>query len=281
MAAEELNKSIDELIDQVFSEESSSEDSVEKSIDIAGDADTKADEAANKAPKAMKDEARGAGRPKQISDIPQSDTDGRRDSEYDGSISEMAKDKDQEEIDQVSDMSQVEEKGRMGGKAQAPKMKPFMKSLSEEEYEEYQALKKAKEDAEAEELKKAEAQKQEDLIKSVVERTAEKVSAQYKEEVEGLKKSLAESNEMVKAMAEAPRTAKSVTGIEQLEKSSDAPKQSAAETLSKSEVKDIALEAFEKGVITEDEAIEIDNNGFIFNEQAMNRFKAYVEKKYS
>lgn len=276
MVTEELNKSIEALINEVFAE-----GTVEKSIEIAKDATTKADQAVSKAPKGQSDDSRGAGRPKQISDVPDKDEDGKRDGEYDGAISEASKEKDQAEIDQVSDMSQIEEKKRMGNKSKAPKMAPFKKSLSEAEYEEYQALKKAQEDAKVEELKKAEENKQEELIKSVVERTAEKVAAQYKGEVEGLKKSLAESNEMVKAMANAPRTAKSITGIEQMEKSLDTPKNEGPEQLTKSEAAELAYEAFEKGVITDEEAIEVENNGFIYDTGARKRFENYVAKKYS
>lgn len=274
MSSETLNKSIDDLIDQVFAED------VEKSIEIAKDAKTKADEVASKAPKGQKDEARGAGRPKQISDVPQTDQDGRRAADYDASISEKGKEKDQEEADQVKEMNQI--KARGGQDSSKPKQAPYMKkSISDEEYEELQAFRKAKEDSEVEELKKAEAQKTEDLIKSVVDRTADKVSAKYEGEIEGLKKSLNEQLTITKAMANAPRTAKSITGIEQLEKSIEAPENKGPETLSKAEAGDLAVEAFEKGVITEDEAVEMDSNGYIYNPDSRRRFEAYVEKKYS
>ena len=273
MSQESLEKSIDELIDQVFAE------NVEKSIEISKDAQTKADEAAKKAPKAQKDEARGAGRPAQISDVPQTDQDGARAKDYDASISEKAKEKDQEEADQVKEMNQIKAKG--GQDASKPKAAPFKKAFEEsEEYQEYLELKKAKAEAEAEELRKAEEQKQEDLIKSVVDRTAERVAARYEGEIEELKKSLSESNTMIKAMANSPRTAKSITGIEQLEKSSESAPKAEASHFTKSEAKDLAMEAFEKGIITDAEAIEVDNNGFIYNPESRKRFEAYVANKY-
>jgi hypothetical protein len=276
MINEKLEKSIDELIDSVFAEEI-----VEKSIDIAGDAKKTSDEALNN-PEASawkSDESRGAGRSKQISDVPVTDQDGRRDSEYDTSISEDAKEEDQAEINQISDMSQIEEKNRMGSKAKAPEMAPFKKSLSEEEYNEYQELKKAKEASEAEELKKAEVAKQEELIKSVVERTTNEIKKSYEGKIESLEKSLAESNKMIKAMANAPRSSKSITGIEQLEKSvdeSNAPKQ---ETFSKSEMLDAAEELMMKGQLREDHVIELDNNGYIYDTNARKVLENYLSKK--
>lgn len=274
MQLESLNKSIDDLIDQVFAED------VEKSIEIAKDAKTKADEVANKAPKGQKDEARGAGRPKQISDVPQNDMDGRRDSQYDSSISEKGKEKDQEEADQVKEMNQLKAKG--GQDASAPKQAPYMKkSMSDEDADELEAFRKAKKESEVEELRKADEQKQEDLIKSVVDRTAEKVSAKYEGEISDLKKSLNEQLTLTKAMANSPRTAKSITGIEQLEKSTETPAGgSQPEAFSKSEAKDLAVEAFEKGFITEDEAIEMDNNGYIYNEASRKNFEKYVANKF-
>ena len=272
MSQESLNKSIDDLIDQVFAED------IEKSIEIAKDAQTKADSAVSKAPKGQKDEARGAGRPAQFSDVPQNDQDGARAKEYDSSISEKGKEKDVEEASQVKEMNQIKAKG--GQDATAPKVTPFKKSLSDEDMAELEAFRKSKKDNEVEELRKAEAQKTEDLIKSVVERTAEKVNAQNREEIEGLKKSLNEQLTLTKAIANTPVTAKSITGIEQLEKSAPDAENAQPEAFSKSEAKDLAVEAFQKGIITEDHAIEMDNNGFIYDESARKDFERYVANKY-
>lgn len=269
-ANEILNKSIDSLIDELFTED------VEKSIEIAGDASETADEAAGKAPKGQKDEARGAGRPKQISDVPQTDTDGRRASDFDSSTTEKGKEKDIEEANQVKEMNQIKAKG--GNDAKAPKQAPFKKSLDEDEVAELEAFRKAKADAEVESLKKAEETKQEELIKSVVERTAAKVGSEYKGEIETLKKSLEESNKMIKAMASAPRTAKSITGIEQLEKSTEVTN-NAPTAFSKSEMADMALEAFQKGVITEEQCIEMDNAGYIYDQSARQALENFIESK--
>ena len=67
--SEQLNKSIDSLIDDLFT------DTVEKgdALNIAGDAKTTADAAIAAAPKMQDDAARGAGRPAQISDVPNTD----------------------------------------------------------------------------------------------------------------------------------------------------------------------------------------------------------------
>src|SRR5689334_1375753 len=90
---DELNKSIDTLLDEVFGEP----ETTEKSIDIAKDAKTTADAVMSGVPSGQKDESRGAGRPKQISDVPQNDMDGRRESEYDDAIAEASGDKEPEE----------------------------------------------------------------------------------------------------------------------------------------------------------------------------------------
>ena len=83
MSKEAMNKSIDAMIDELFTEAP-----VEKSIDISKDAKTTADAAVNQAPKGQDDDKRGAGRPKQISDVPKTDTDGKRDGKYDDDITE-------------------------------------------------------------------------------------------------------------------------------------------------------------------------------------------------
>ena len=115
---EELNKSIDALIDDIFSEE---EEVVEKSIDIVQDNKATADEAVNQAPKAQKDESRGAGRPKQVSDVPQMDMDGRRESKYDDSTTENENKEDEpEETKQSQSMDQTQDKKRIASKPKAP-----------------------------------------------------------------------------------------------------------------------------------------------------------------
>lgn len=268
---EELNKSIDSLIDELFADEQ-----VEKSIDIAGDSKTKVDEVISQVSDNQDDAARGAGRPKEIHDVPKQDQDGQRAKEYDSAISEDAKDEDQDEADQVKEMNQVKEEGRVKASGEKPKQAPFKKSLSEEEYEEYMALKKAKEESEAEELKKAEEAKQEELIKSVVERTA----SRYEEKIESLTKSLQEQESLVKAMASQPQRSKSVTNVEALEKSYN--KEAGGnepESFSKSEMLDAAEELYKSGKLKDTEVMELENNGYIYNAEARKTLEKYLQSK--
>lgn len=295
---DELLKSIDSLIDEYFTEpalEESSEE-VEKSIDIAGDSKTKADEAANQAPKGQKDEARGAGRPKQISDVPQNDQDGARAKDYDGAISENEgkEDEPDEAKKQAQSVDQTSDKGRMSGSSKAPKSAPFKKSeeesdvvtLSKAEFEELQSLKKAKEDAEAEELKKAqeaeelkkaeEAKKeQEALIKAAVQ----DATSDIRKENEELRKSLNESSAILKAMAGQPQRAKSVTGIEQLEKSVDPDGQPKEEKLTKSDILDAAEELVMKGQLSDEVVTEIEMTHTVSDPQIRAQIEKYANEK--
>lgn len=293
MNEEQLTKSIDSMIDDLFAEPEAKEGaSVEKSIDIAKDASKTADEAVGKAPKAQKDEARGAGRPKQISDVPQEDMDGRRDSDYDGSISENEgkEDEPEEAKKQAQSMDQTQEKKRMGGKPKAPEMKPFKKSesgeaeeLSDEEYKEFLEFKKSKAEAaekaaQAEELKKAEEAKkeQEDLIKSAVK---EAVSG-IREENEELRKSLAESQELLKAMASTPRQPKSITNMQALEKSmSPEDQDNGPKAFSKSEMLDGMEELVKAGKLSENVVYEYDMTKRIADPQARKVVEEYMNKR--
>jgi len=269
MATEKLVKSIDEMIDQLFAEEKKDVE-IEKSIDIAKDSETKADAVVGKAPKGQKDEKRGAGRPKEISDVPETDEDGKRAKDYDAAISEKAKEEDQSEAGQVKESNQIKAKG--GNDAKKPKVAPFRKDLSEEEFAEYETLKKAREEANAKELRKAEEVKQEELIKSIIEKTASK----YESKIEALEKSLNESQVILKAMANKPVTAKSITNIEALEKS-QAPDDK-PETFTKSEMLDAAEKLFFKGEITDENVTELENNGYIYDEEARAKLENFLTK---
>lgn len=274
--SEEVKKSqiddsvLDELIDSFFGEE----EAVEKSIDIKMDSKTKADEVVDQAPKFQDDAARGAGRSKEIHDVPKIDQDGQKAKEYDAAISEDAKEEDQEEADQVKEMNQVKERPQMQSKA--PEMRPFKKSLSEEEYEEYMALKKAKEEAQAEELKKAEEEKLETLIKSAISKTAEK----YEAKIEELQKSLNEQAELVKAVANRPQRSKSITNIQALEKGG-ASASNEPETFTKSEMLDAATElAMEKSSgVSADHVAELEMTGYIYDANARNAVEKFLAKK--
>lgn len=275
---EELNKSIDELIDAYFVEPEE-EESFEKadSSYIAEDSEETADEAVGKAPKMQKDEARGAGRSRDIHDQPQVDNDGKREKAYDDGISNDQKEDEPDESDQVAAVDQTSSKGRMSSKPAKPKMRPFMKSesgeeveISEEEYAEFQAFKKSQEEAaKEEELKKARSE-QEDLIKSAVNEALRKSS----EEIEELKKSLSESNALIKAMAKQPREPKSVTGISALQKSVD-PETEGPKSFSKSEMLDAAEELAKSKSLPMEAVIELENTGYISNPE----YRKLVEKQ--
>ena len=285
-ANEEMNKSIDLLIDDLFAE-----DNVEKSIDIAKDADTKADDAVANAPKAQDDAARGAGRPKQISDVPKTDMDGKRESEYDASITENEGKEDQpDEVKKQSKaIDQVSKEGHPAGESKAPKVRPFRKSedgenilfksesgeeveLSADLVAEVVALRKSKaEAAEAEKLQKAK-DEQNDLIKSAV---AEAL-APMKEENDKLQKAFDEQAKLLKSMSEQPVQSKSITGIEQLEKSVD-PENTEPESFTKSEMKDAAFELAKSGEISDDVCYEMDMTGTISDQYARARIEKYLQ----
>lgn len=279
---EDLNKSIDSLLDEVFGE------TVSKGspLDLAADNKTTADAAVSQAPKMEKDEARGAGRPKQISDVPQVDQDGKRGSEYDAGIAEDHGATEPEEAKkQAKAIDQVSKEGHMAGKEAAPKMAPFKKSdgevLSDEEVKEFEEFRKSKAEAaakakEAEELKKAEKVKsdQEALVKSAVAAA----TASLRKENEELKKSFAETNALIKAMAAQPQRSKSITGIDALEKS-ERPEDKGPQTFSKSEILDAAMELAMKKSISDSIVSEIEMTGRCSDPSARAKIEKYLEGK--
>ena len=250
-----LNKSLDLLIDELFADES---EAVAKANMIKDEdpAKTTADAAVKAAPKAEKDEARGAGRPDQISDVPQVDTDGSRSGDYDKDIAAKQEDAKKKEDDQVK-----------------PSKELVKKSFSDAEYEEYQALKKAQSAAQTEEaLRKSEA-RQADLIKSVI---AEALSG-VKAENETLKKSMAEQNDLIKAMANKPQKGKAITNmiaVEKFQKSEGRP------SLSKSEILDVAEDMVSKGQLPLEIAIEIDDSGSIYDPEMRSILEREVARRY-
>jgi hypothetical protein len=239
---EELKKSIDSVLDEIFAESEVIE-TIEKADALKQESDTKADAAVKKAPKFQSDEDRKAGRPKQISDVPEEDEDGERTGEYDKKITEKAKEESNPEAKQVKESSQVKKS-----------------EISEEEFQEYQALKKAKAEKEVELLKKAEKETQDALIKSIVEQTASK----YEGKLEEMKKTIEEQNSLIKAFAKKPQASKSITNIEVLEKSSKTEKKE-SEYFSKSEKLDAAEELFKAGKIPMEAVVELENTGAVFH----------------
>lgn len=290
---EELEKSIDALIEDVFSDETPDTD-LDKSIDIAGDAQTTADAAVAQAPKGQKDEARGAGRPAQISDVPQIDMDGRRDSTYDDSTTERegVEDENEEARKQAASIDQTTKgKGRMKQSPKAPAIRPFKKSedgtetteVTKEEFEEYQEFKKAQADADAvvaeqEELRKTETKKQEqeELIKSAVTSAISGISEKH----DSLQKAFDEQNKMLKAMAAQPQQAKSITGIEQLTKSidPDTVEKPGEETFSKSEKLDAAVALVKAGKISDLIVSELEMTGSVYDQDARVEIEQYLAK---
>lgn len=248
-----MDKTIDTLIDDLFAE---STDTVEKSmIKDSNPAKETADAAVKAAPKGEKDESRDAGRPDQISDVPQTDEDGKRSGSYDSSIAKPQGDAKKKEDSQVA----------------VPEL--MKKSISDSEWEEFQALKKAKVAAEqAETLEKARRETS-DLIKSAV---VEATSA-IRQENESLRKSLEETSALVKAIANKPQRSKAVTGmaaVEKFEKSS-----SGSNTLSKAEVLDVAEELVKSKQLSMEHVIELENTGFIYDSEARGVLERAVKRR--
>ena len=263
---EELTKSIDGLLDKLFGD---SEDTVEKSmIKDQKPADTTADKAKAKTPgSGTDDDKRNAGRPKQISDVPSTDTDGKRAKDYDAAIAEKNEDGKKKEDSQVQppkDMKKSEEEGT------------DTVSISKADFEAFEAFKKSqKETEEAEALKKAE-EKQNDLIKSAIEAA----KADWDAEREELKKSIQEQTDLVKAMANKPQARRSISSVSALEKSGTTNGQP---SLSPAEQKRIALEVGEELVkskrIAMEHVIELENVGYIYDEEARSILTTEVNKE--
>lgn len=277
---EDLTKSIDALLDEVFS------DDVSKGspLDLAADSKTTADAAIASAPAMQKDESRGAGRPKQISDVPQNDMDGRRDSDYDAAIAAAKKEEEPEETNQSPSIDQTSGKGHIAAGATAPKMAPFKKSeafASEDEYNQFLEFKKSKAEAadkaaKVEELKKAQAARkdQEDLVKSAVR----EATSQLIRENEQLRKSMNETQSLIKAMASQPVRSKSITGIEALEKSEN-PASKTDEPFPKSEILDAAFELAKSGKIRGEVVSEIEMTNRCSDPEARLKIEKFLEGK--
>jgi hypothetical protein len=272
---EDLNKSIDTLIDELFSEPVKKGENFE----VANASKTTADAVVNAAPKAQNDDARGAGRPKQISSVPNVDQDGKRSSEYDAAIAaKQAEEENEEAKKQALAVTQVSKEGHMGEgkKMHDPRLS---KSISDEEYAEFEAFKKSQADAKAkaaqedlrkaEDLKKAELQ---DLIKSAVNSAVSGI----RQENESLKKSLDKSNELIKAIASQPQRSKSVTGIDALEKSMH--EGSGKTEFTKSEKLDAAEALVKAGKLPMDAVIELENTNTVFNKSWQAAIEAQLQK---
>jgi hypothetical protein len=279
---EDLNKSIDLLLEEVFSEEVSKG----SPLDLAADSKTTADAAIASAPAMQDDASRGAGRPKQISDVPKNDQDGKRDGAYDASIAgTQAEDEPEETKKQIKAIDQVSTAGHMASKPVAPKTAPFKKSdgteISDSEYAEFQAFKKSQADAaeaakKSEDLRKAESAKrdQEDLVKSAVAAATAKLT----KDNEDLRKSFKETSDLIKAMASQPVRSKSITGIDVLEKSL-APEDKGPEAFTKNDILDAAFELAKSGKIADTVVSEIEMTGRVSDAGARQTIEKFLEKK--
>lgn len=276
----DLNKSIDSLIEDLFAEPVAKADH----LDVASASKTTADAAIAAAPKAQNDDARGAGRPKQISDVPATDEDGKRDGQYDASIAAGQSEEENEEAKkQARSIDQTTSAGRMG---EGPKMKDprLTKSISEEEYAEFEAFKKARaEEAEkAEDLKKSEAiKKAEDLrkaeLETLVKSAIQSAIAPLQKENETLKKSLNESAALVKAIAGQPQRSKSITDVTALEKST--PESVGPQEFTKSEKLDAVERLVLKKALPVDAMVELENTGTVYRKDWQQAIEAELQKR--
>lgn len=250
MENQEIITDIDDLILKAFGSEE-----VEKGMlkDMKPEKET-ADEAVKQAPKMQDDAARGAGRPNQISDVPEVDEDGKRAKEYDSAIAKQNMDgvnPEQKQIKLPQDMK---------------------KSITDAEYQEYQELKKAQAERDAQATKEAE----KELIKSAV---SEATKAQA-DEIAELKKSLLEQNDLMKSIANQPMPSKAVTDVNAVEKF--AKSEAAAPTsYSKQEMLDFAEELHKSDptALKLTDLIELDNTGYIYDANSRESLERFIKLK--
>jgi hypothetical protein len=153
------------------------------------------------------------------------------------------------------------------------------KSITSEEFAEFEAFKKSQADAKAkaaqdeirkaDDIKKAELQ---DLIKSSVAAAV----APLRRENEELKKSLDQSTALVKAIAAQPQRSKSVTGIDAIEKSIH--EGSERTEFTKSEKLDAAEALVKAGKLPMDAVIELENTNTVFNKSWQAAIEAQLQK---
>lgn len=272
MQTAELNKSIDSLIDEVFGPIKKASEN----FSVANASKTTADAVMAEAPGSENDESRGAGRPKDVQDVPKTDKDGNRAKGYEA-IQEKDGEVENPEANQAGDVSQISSEGRLKEGAKMKQPIPdygIKKSITEDEYAEFQAFKKAQ--VQKEELKKSEAlqKAQTDLIKA----TVESALAPLKKENESLRKSLAEQGALVKAIASQPRQPKSITGIDSIEKSLS-PEDQGPKEFTKSEKMDVAEALVKAKKIPMEVAIELENTGTVYNTQYRRMIEQELEKQ--
>jgi hypothetical protein len=267
MSKTELQKSIDAMVDELFAEEINK---ASENFEVASASKTTADAAVASAPKGQNDEARGAGRPKQISDVPESDEDGKRAGEYTASIAEENGEEEPEETKTQSKAHTQVSDGDKGPKnSMDPRSPAIAKSITAEEYAEFEAFKKSKADTElkkADDLRKAETTQ---LIKAAV---GQAMTA-AKKEADELRKSLKEQQELLKAMASQPQRTKAITSVHALSKSTQ--EFNAQTEFTKSEKLEAAEELVKKGKLPMDAVIELENTGTLYDREQ----RALIERE--
>ena len=251
---ETLQKSIDDAIDSFFAEleaaPSETEETMEKGKTVMDDligapktsgkkegdnkAETTADEVKAKKPK--KDSE--PNRPEETNEVPDTDEDGNRAKGYNAVQSKNEK------------TPETSPKGTI--------VKSF--EISEEDYE---FLQKAKSEKQAEVLRKAQ-EEQMNLIKSAIS----EVTKGLKEENAILKKSLEDTQSLIKAMSKKPQPSKAVTNIQMIEKSFGAGEGVRQESFSKAEMLDVAEALVKAKKLSVEEVIELEDTGYIYNPES-------------
>lgn len=266
----EMEKTINEIIEDLFAdsqepmekaEEVEAEEELEKAKNMEGSTPAKADDV--KVDEKEVVETDRADFPAQINSF----------DEKSGKI----KDKD---------YSAVQEKGKEEENKEANQVAPVMKKAIEISEEDYEILQKAKKAQEDEELKKAK-EVQMDMLKSVV---SEAISG-LKAENEELKKSLAETHEIIKKIASQPKEPKAITDVlDPIQKSQEEKVEEKEESLSKAEMCQIAEELALNKSIGEfgiEHATEVERsfrykeipNGWIMDPNARRAFQEAIAKK--
>jgi len=190
-----LNKAIDQLVEELFT----TNDAIQK-MDV-GTSHTLADEALAKVPNSPKDTDR-AERPKQLTQIPEGQGEQMSEGTYDKDITSNL------------DEELQPEEAKTQSNASAPTTS-MNKSISEEEYNEYQSLK-------AERIKlnqEQELEKSQKLMEQVVARAVEATAAKFQAENSDLKKSVEEMKQAFTNMASKPQARKSIESVVAIEKS--------------------------------------------------------------
>ena len=262
---EELKKSVDALLDELFEEKVEKSDAIHEIIGEPKQAKGEQQKAEVNADQVKpdvsseEDEKAGKkrGRPDDLSQMSMRSPDGESKGSYDASITSPA---------------QVPQHQTTIAKSETSETSKEIEELKAKVEELTKAINaKKEEDAKVEELKKAEQEKA-DLIKSEVE----KATADLKKENDELKKSIQETADLVKAIAKKPKPRQSISSVDVLEKSAPTAEQ---KHFSKSEMLDAAEQLFKAKKLTDEDVIELEDTGFIYNEDKRRILEEYLQGK--